>query len=160
MSRKLILGSLMAALMLVMVASVAYAARVQCFRSPIATCYGTEEADTIYGSDDPDLIHGLGGDDYIFTNAGQDTVFGNTGNDDIYGEAGSDTLRGNRGNDRLRDREGNNDVDQLFGGRDNDILASRDYDNRDTLDCGLGVDTVLNADEGDTIAENCENLPE
>ncbi len=115
MSRRWILGCLMAALMLVIVASVAYAARVQCSPNN-ATCTGTEEADTIYGTLEPDLIYGLGGDDYIFTNAGQDTVFGNTGNDDIWGEAGSDTLRGNRGNDRLRDREGAPDVDHSLAG--------------------------------------------
>ncbi len=157
MSRRWILGALMASLMLVMVASVAYAATVYCSPND-ATCTGTEEGDHIIGTAEPDLIYGLGGDDGIGAYGGQDTVFGNTGNDFINGRNASDTLRGNRGNDLLYDRASDNDVDQLFGGRDNDRLASRDYDNLDTLDCGLGFDTVMNADEGDMIAENCERI--
>ncbi len=158
MSRRWILGTLMTALMLVMVASVAYAARVQCSPNN-ATCTGTEEADTIRGTEEPDVIYGLGGNDDIYSNAGQDTAFGNTGNDAVVGGADSDTLRGNRGNDFLSDATKGTDIDQLFGGRDNDRLRSIDGDNLDTLNCGLGrFDTVVKADAGDRIAENCERI--
>ena len=53
MSSRWILGSLMAALMLVMVASVAYAAEVQCSPNN-ATCTGTEEHDDLNGTDEPE----------------------------------------------------------------------------------------------------------
>ncbi len=157
MSRRWILGALMAALMLVMVSSVAYAAFVDC--SPNNdTCTGTDQDDLIVGTDDPDLIYALGGGDVIRALEGQDTVFGNTGDDYIHGGLGSDTLRGNKGNDYIQDSTRGNDVDRLFGGRHNDRLYSRDEDNLDTINCGLGFDRAFGYDAGDRIAENCENI--
>ncbi len=157
MSSRWILGCLMAALMLVMASSVAYAAFIECSPDD-AACRGTDQQDYIYGTDGPDLIYGLGGNDFLIPRNGQNTVFGNTGNDVISAGTGRDILRGNRGNDILRDWSRGNDVDQLFGGWEDDRLQSEDGDNLDTLDCGLGFDVVLRADPGDRIAENCEKV--
>jgi Ca2+-binding RTX toxin-like protein len=157
MSRRWLLGTLMAAVMIVMGASVAYAAtRVECSLNK-ATCIGTEDDDYIFGTREPNLIYGLGGDDNTNARADRDTVFGNTGNDVLIGHDGGDTLRGNMGDDVLIDWKEGNDADKLFGGRGRDRLRSQDGDNLDTLDCGLGIDTVQYADPGDRIAENCEN---
>lgn len=83
--------------------------------SCINTIYGGDSHDTLYGSD-------ACGDD-IYGRKGNDTIFGLAGFDRLHGEEDSDTSYGNTGTDCLYPGS-NNYRDYLYGGRDNDKLAS------------------------------------
>ena len=121
------------ALLLALVAGVAYA----------ATLEGGPGDDTITGTDGPDQIFGRGGDDTLFGLGRTDTLLGNTGNDELYGGPGQDALRGSSGDDYLE------------GGPD----ETRGPRLTDEYFCGEGIDTVvLEKSEGapHNIADNCE----
>lgn len=77
-------------------------------------------------------------------------VVGTPKNDVLRGTAKADKLNGKAGNDRLLGLGGN---DVLIGGAGNDVLTGGG--GKDALRCGAGRDTA-NADEGDTIAPDCE----
>lgn len=78
------------------------------------------------------------------------TVVGTPKNDVLRGTAKADKLNGKAGNDRLLGLGGN---DVLIGASGNDVLIGGG--GHDTLRCGAGRDTA-NADEGDTVAPDCE----
>jgi Ca2+-binding RTX toxin-like protein len=92
----------------------------------------TVQGVTIIGSKYADLV------DATHTVAGQplptdsaDTILGNAGNDDLSGLDGTDTIKGGKG------------VDSLHGDGGDDILQASGEDSvRDTLDGGIGTDTL------------------
>jgi len=105
-------------------------------RSPVRCGrIGTVESDSIVGTSGADRICGL---------PGGDTIDGLTGNDQLDGGDGNDTLNGGPGRDRI------------YGGAGYDVILARDGE-RDTIDCGTQVDTVV-ADRVDRVARNCEHV--
>jgi Ca2+-binding RTX toxin-like protein len=78
---------------------------------------------------------------------------GNLGNDSLYGRGGDDQLIGGLGADALIGESGE---DNLEGGLGNDTIDAKDGEPGDTVDCGLGTDTVF-FDEGIDSVTNCEN---
>ncbi len=91
-------------------------------------------AATLTGTNRPDRLTGT---------ARPDTIDGRGGNDSLLGLAGNDLLIGGLGRDRL------------LGGPGNDMLAANGDATRDTVSCGPGKD-VVNADPGDSVAQDCE----
>jgi len=86
--------------------------------------------------------------------AGNDTLTGSSRGDDLDGELGDDTINGGAGNDVLEGGLGVDTItggagsDSISGGAGKDVLNARDGEH-DTINCGLGRDTV-NADASDT----------
>lgn len=86
--------------------------------------------------------------------AGNDTLTGSPRGDVLDGELGDDTLDGGDGNDVLEGGFGSDTItggrgsDSISGGPGKDTLNARDNEN-DTINCGLGRDTVT-ADASDT----------
>ena len=114
---------------------------------------GTDGADILDGTDLADLIDGLAGDDVIRGLAGDDRLIGSDGADRIKGGDGDDLVRGGKGPDRLNGESGK---DRVFGGRGKDRISAYDSE-RDEVNCGKGVDTVI-ADDVDAIGESCEKV--
>lgn len=139
----------------------------------INLCIGTELNDHIDGSKSSDIIIGLAGDDLlrggpaddaIQAGADDDKVYGNDGNDNMQGGPGLDQLYGGSGDDILF---GGFDDDFISAGPGNDELYGGDGDDvlqggpgADYFDCGSGFDIVIgfNPAEGDTNANNCEDV--
>jgi hypothetical protein len=94
---------------------------------------GTATARTIVGTPKGDRISGT---------PRADSIFGGTGGDHLFGGPGADFLSGGPGHDLLD------------GGPGNDRIAAQ-YDVRDRVTCGPGLDTVT-ADLLDSVAANCE----
>ena len=139
---------------------------------------GTDGPDLLSASYYPTRLFGLGGDDRLFGGvcsrcrtdggAGNDTLeggglmLGGDGDDHFSSELanglpvrqdggpGNDVLMGGNGADRLVGGPG---VDSISGGAGNDYIDARDGE-ADTVDCGLGRDTVV-ADKVDTLS-GCE----
>jgi len=118
--------------------------------------YGGAGNDTITSSTSPlqafggtgnDDIVGGSGEDYLCGEEGADSILGKGGSDFVYGSSGNDTLRGGAGNDFLHGDAGN---DLLFGDPGNDRFFSRDSA-VDTVDGGLGVDSMENSDSFDIL---------
>jgi RTX calcium-binding nonapeptide repeat (4 copies) len=97
------------------------------------TLAGTATARTIVGTNSGDRITGTPRADSIFGGAGADRLFGRAGADLLSGGPGHDFLDGGPGSDRI----------------------AAQYDVRDRVTCGPGVDTVT-ADLVDSVASNCE----
>jgi hypothetical protein len=87
----------------------------------------------------------------IVGTSGGDRITGTLRADSIFGGAGADRLSGGAGADFLSGGPGRDDLD---GGPGNDRIAAQ-YDVRDRVTCGPGVDTVT-ADLVDSVASNCE----
>lgn len=98
---------------------------------PATTLFGPA-ACTIVGTAAGETLNGTGGNDVICALRGVDVVHGNGGNDVLYGGSGADQLFGDGGNDAL------------VGGRGPDA---------DSIDGGIGVDSVnvFDAAAGATI---------
>jgi hypothetical protein len=103
------------------------------FAALALTLAGTAAARTIVGTSGGDRITGTPRTDSIFGGAGADRLSGGAGADLLSGGPGHDVLDGGPGNDRI----------------------AAQYDVRDRVTCGPGVDTV-NADLVDSVASNCE----
>jgi Ca2+-binding RTX toxin-like protein len=109
------------------------------------TRVGTASAETLNGSAGSDLLHGAAGNDTIDGGAGQDLVYGGEGNDTVRGGLGNDYVFGNEGDDQLFGGDGNDyivggtGIDTLRGEAGNDFLL---FDPQDTLDGGVGIDTI------------------
>lgn len=88
-------------------------------------------------------IRGTNGPDRLVGTPRADTIDGRAGNDTILGLGGNDLLIGGLGRDRI------------FGGPGNDSIAANGDGARDTISCGTGVD-IVNADQGDSVARDCE----
>jgi Ca2+-binding RTX toxin-like protein len=117
----------LAAVLLALFASVAYAATIE----------GTPRDDRLVGTDNTDTIYGRGGDDLIRSLGARDVDFGNTGNDDIYGGEIGDQLFGNAGDDYL---VGDGGADEFYGAGGDDVIVSGDDKRPDTVRCGTGYD--------------------
>jgi Ca2+-binding RTX toxin-like protein len=155
------------ALMVGVVASVAWAENIECEESTQENpCLGTNQDDTItviFPLQD-NFIDGLGGNDIIFGGEGDDFLYGGTGNDEVNcgsgndscfglggndivsGEEGNDTLSGGSGDDEVNCGSGNDDClgaagdDELRGGGGRDLLGT---DNgNDTVLAGAGNDDI------------------
>ena len=128
-------------------------------------------ADEIVGTDADDVIVGLAGDDTILGGLGDDLVKGGQGVDSVSGGEGDDEVGGGRGADAVGGGEGNDvlrggpgrDVldggpgrDDVAGNRGQDEIVADDGD-KDTINCGANVDTVV-ADDKDDVSSNCENV--
>ena len=121
------------ALILVLAASVAYAATIQCKSGP-GDCNGTKAADIISGTKGKDRMHGFQRGDEMSGRAGQDKLSGGPGSDTITPGAGRD---------------------RVFAGRGNDTIDARDG-RRDVLVCGKGQRDVVEVDEVDSVGTTCE----
>ena len=139
---------------------------------------GSNDPDTLEGGPGNDVIDGVLGDDVLAGDAGDDTVNGNVGNDSVTGGEGNDGLAGGDNDDTVSGGDGNDSLagdagaDTLAGGIGNDAINGgsgpdavdagdgddaidvRDNE-RDTVTCGAGTDTVL-ADSADVLAADCE----
>jgi Ca2+-binding RTX toxin-like protein len=91
------------------------------------TMTGTVEADRLYGYKGNDILSGLGGNDLLRGGDDRDTLNGGDGNDILVGGLKVDILNGNAGDDRLA------------------------YDTEDTIDGGIGVDTLYLTSGGITL---------
>lgn len=142
-----ILAIMAALLAFVVIATVAYAANINC---PGGYCYGTSgNDDPMNGTSVQDLMFGYGGNDYLLGYAGNDSLEGGSGNDALDGGDGPDNV-----NDNIIGGEGANDADKLLGGAGDDIINAVDYDPWDDIDCGSGYDKVWL--DNDDSAQNCE----
>ena len=108
-------------------------------RTPAAaggiTRTGTGKANVLVGTAFDDVLRGQGGNDRLS---------GLAGNDRLYGGKGNDTLNGGAGKD------------QIGGGAGDDAVSARDQE-RDTISCGAGFDTVT-GDRADLISPDCERI--
>ena len=131
----------------------------------------TDGADTLIGTDGDDEISGLGGEDSILGGLGDDLIKGGgaadvldggEGKDEVGGGKGADTVDGGEGNDVLRGGPGRDTLDggpgkdDVAGNRGQDEIVADDGD-KDTINCGANVDTVV-ADNKDDVSSNCENV--
>lgn len=165
------------ALLVALVAGVAYAATVDCRAS--TPCLGTAGPDKLVGTPKRDEMSGLADADRLLGYRGADTIYGdniasdpdsdgtsadgddelfaNNGEDVLYGFGGSDTLRGGGRIDFIVAEELslNPGVDTVRGdgGRDQ-IFALDGY--QDVIDCGDNEDTVFFDVGRDLVADNCE----
>jgi len=94
---------------------------------------GTATARTIVGTAKGERLVGTPRADSISGGAGNDRLLGGGGNDFLSGGPGHDVIAGGAGNDRI----------------------AAEYDVRDRVACGSGVDTVM-ADLVDVVAADCE----
>jgi len=123
------------------------------------TIIGSTVADTLDGGDGNDTIDGGDGDDVINGGIGDDVIRGGRGNDTIRGNAGKDQIDGGDGDD---DIDGGLGDDHIIGGKGRDVLKGDAGDDTidardgevDTINCGLGRDTVVR-DSNDSVTR-CE----
>ena len=97
-------------------------------------------------------ITGTSKNDYLAGGGGPDTIKGLGGNDTIVGGGGNDTLNGGDGNDVI---DGGAGADKFQGGKGSDTIIAVDGQ-RDTVDCGAGVDKAT-VDAIDVV-KNCESI--
>ncbi|MEM6547879.1 MAG: calcium-binding protein [Pseudomonadota bacterium] len=119
--------------------------------------------DTAFGGAGNDSIDASNGNDTIDGGSGDDTLIGNNNNDDITGGTGTDLMFGGNGNDTLR--LGGSDItwdDPSIFAANKTLARSEDgqflgigitgtlrYD--DSIDGGLGEDTLIGTADDDTL---------
>ncbi len=110
---------------------------------------GTPESDQIHRGGGDDTIRALAGDDTVFDTEGRNVAYGGDGNDWItvsgsgYGGSGEDTIDGVfRGG-------------KAVGGPGVDLILVHN-DERNSVSCGTGRDTVYFDKELDSLAVDCE----
>lgn len=119
--------------------------------SPVADVLnGGDGNDTIDGGDGDDVINGGFGDDVINGGDGDDTIRGNAGKDQIDGGDGADDIDGGLGDDHITGGKGK---DILKGDAGDDTIDARDGE-IDTINCGLGRDTLLR--DSNDVFSRCE----
>ena len=148
--RRMMMVLSVAALMVALTASAAFAAVINCPNGSDGTCFGTAVGDGMYGTPGVDTIYGFGGADLMRGYGSADTLYGGNESgwgDKILGGAAKDRVLGQGGDDGLFGQNGN---DQVNGGYGNDIVVGGP--GRDILSGGPGSDEV-NAQDGqrDTI---------
>ena len=116
---------------------------------PMTVDGGTGD-DTITGGPVADILDGGTGNDIIDGGDGDDFISGGFGDDQLSGGRGNDRILGNAGNDRINGGAGQDNID---GGTGDDTIDTRDGE-VDTIDCGLGRDTLLR--NPNDIAKRCE----
>jgi Ca2+-binding RTX toxin-like protein len=103
---------------------------------------------------------------------GDDILYGQRGHDGLYGGSGSDEIHGGNGDDRAEERAmhggsgvdilyGEGGEDALYGGPGDDIVISTGDNAGDYVDCGDGVDVVVQAEAPDLKLDrfvNCEKF--
>jgi hypothetical protein len=90
-----------------------------------------------------DTVFGRGGE--LYGQPGGNSISGSEG-DDVYGGDGADNLNGGDGIDEPSGGNNNDTIDALGGGRD-------------SINCGLGSDDQVIADEVDGVNINdCEKI--
>jgi RTX calcium-binding nonapeptide repeat (4 copies) len=149
------------ALMIGVVASVAWAEDIECqVTTQEHPCLGTNQDDTITVLE-PSLdnfIDGLGGNDIITGGEGNDTLSGGSGDDEVKCGSGNDSCFGLAGDDELRggggpdDLEAGNGDDTVFAGAGNDridVRGDQQFGFQDEVFCGPGKRDFLAADPND-----------
>jgi Ca2+-binding RTX toxin-like protein len=125
-------------------AGMVLAATVKCGAGP---CRGTSKFDTMRGTSAGDRMFGFAGNDRMSGGRRGDVMLGGDGADNMFGGYGVDRMNGGPDNDVI---VGNNHADTMIGGsgRDrieggqgDDVIFARDGES-DSIDCGLGTDTV------------------
>ncbi len=130
--------------------------------SDIENVTGGGYADYIEGDSQNNVLNGLGGDDVIVGGGGDDLLEGSADDDVLDGGPGADTLEGDAGEDvadyssrtqpvtvDLDGQSGDDgeagegdtvesDVEDIWGGSDNDVLTGNDSNN--AFDGGAGAD--------------------
>ena len=104
--------------------------------------------DSLVGGDGNDLILGGDDDDTLIGGAGDDTLDGGIDDDRIFGNEGSDSILGGQGDDVI-----------ISGPESGDFRPDRGYppipgdsdpfNDRDTVDGGLGDDVIQTGDDND-----------
>ncbi|WP_146049985.1 Hint domain-containing protein [Roseovarius confluentis] len=121
------------------------------------------DADSIMAGAGNDTVHGGAEDDTVRGGTGDDQIDGGTGNDTLYGQGGSDSLRGGDGHDLIDSRGGDGyglpDTGYTDPGNPGLNYASDPdpFDDRDTVDGGLGNDRILTGDDDDVITGGAGN---
>jgi hypothetical protein len=125
---------------------------------------GTASANQMAGYGSRDYINGYANGDRLWGGDGNDTLRGGDGEDVIEGNAGVDDVKGGPGKDRVFGHDGRrqeDNIDELNGGRDDDVIVAVDND-RDHINCGTGRDTAyVDPRPGptrDTWDQNCEKI--
>ena len=104
----------------------------------------TVEIENVTGGKARDVVRGTDGTNDLSGEGGNDSLYGRGGDDNLIGGSGADALIGGLG------------ADDLEGGPGNDTIDVKDGQT-DSVDCGLGADTVF-FDEGiDSLTDDCEN---
>lgn len=96
--------------------------------------------DTVQASGGADTVYGGDGNDTVYGGSGNDSLFGGLHNDVLYGEAGDDVILGDDGSDRLLD--GGLGNDSIRGGNGDDTVFFRVGEGVDTIDGGVGFDSL------------------
>jgi Ca2+-binding RTX toxin-like protein len=110
---------------------------IDCQRDQVV-CEGTDTNDRITGMRSKDTIEAYGGEDQIYARGGNDVVIGG-GEDDVI--------------------NGYNGPDRLYGGEGDDVIYTGNLDeDRDSVNCGAGQDTVWRERRTDTVADDCEDV--
>jgi hypothetical protein len=109
--------------------------------------YGGDGDDTILGGDGDDTLSGGSQRDRIFGGLGSDRLNGNGGHDRLYGEAGTDRLYGYDHNDWL---DGGSSNDRLDGGSGTDTFYGQGGNDRMFADDGGEVDQLFGGRDDDT----------
>ncbi len=132
-------GFMLAAMLraLLMVSGVALAKEILCTPKNDRIT-GTDRGDVVSARGGTDTVVGRGGVDELYGQPGGDSISGCEGDDDIYG---ADNLNGGVGIDELSGGNNNDTIDALGGGRD-------------SINCGLGSDDQVIADEVDGVNIN------
>jgi Ca2+-binding RTX toxin-like protein len=117
---------------------------------------------------------GIGDDEIRSTSGVEASLSGGRGNDLVVGQRGQSELSGDAGEDQLIVAGGSGTVsgdagdDTILGGGDRDAISAGAGDDvvdvsgdsgvfgDDTVECGVGYDTVY-ADPGDVVAADCES---
>lgn len=112
--------------------------------------------DIVEGGTGNDQLYGEGGNDSLDAGAGNDTVLGGDGNDTIIGFEGNDSVLGGAGDDVINTRTspGTGLPDEGYGASGNPLYYPADSDafnDRDTVDGGIGNDSILTGDDNDVI---------
>ncbi|WP_420870505.1 Hint domain-containing protein [Marivita cryptomonadis] len=112
--------------------------------------------DIVVGGTGNDQLYGEGGNDSLDAGAGNDTVLGGDGNDTIIGFEGNDSVLGGAGDDVINTRTspGTGLPDEGYGAIGNPLYYPADSDafnDRDTVDGGIGNDSILTGDDNDVI---------
>ncbi len=121
-------------------------------------CNDTDASERIYGTLDRDRIDGGGGDDTIHALAGKDTVFDTEGRNVAYGGDGNDWITisgsgyGGPGEDTI---EGVFRGGKASGGPGVDLILVHN-NKRNSVSCGVGMDTVYFDKALDSLAADCE----
>lgn len=97
------------------------------------------------------VFSGGGGRDDVYGGTGDDDISGSEGNDRLYGGAGDDQLLGGPGDDYL---EGESGLDAMRGGSGNNSIDAAD-EQRDAVDCGGALPSLLDFDKGLDAVINC-----